>query len=459
MNFIIQKFRRLLRSTYVLFVVLFTVLLSSASWLIWNQFDFHVRNDMLQQYQSIAATIAQHASESSIPMLRNEDQLSLQVFSNDLRQSHNLDSVTFYGPSHQVIAYANSKEASRFKQQIIHSQQITSGSDTLGSVHITMPSTSIDSLLERTSQQLFIIALAIWALGIITLRIIMFNYSNHIEALAQYIKRIAFKKPLNPLPENSYTELSPIRQSLAELTQTTSSERHIDNALNRLLNQQIIDQTQQYKDIQAPQVIKTQSSIVYIRANNLETVSTLDAAKDSASLITEYVTLVQQAAKLYNGFVDTQANGLAIVFGIPHEMPNHALHAICAASFLGKLFSNFNQKRQQNSQTALKLQISIHTGELYCYETPQQPSLAIFGEIIYEAAQLAQLAKAGQILISNITKEQPDIEEKVHYKGPYKLPTQSPSISSNYQIIGLESSYETLIDHQVKHISMINQPA
>lgn len=459
MNFIINQLRHFLRSTYAIFILLFTVLLAGSTWLIWNQFDFHVRNDMLQQYRNITATIAEHSSKSTIPMLRSQDLLSLQVFTNELRNSQNLDSVTFYSPSQQVLAYANKKESTYLKHQVVSSKQITSGNDTLGSVHITMSTKPIDALLERTSQQIFIIAIAIWALGIIILRVMMFNYGNHIQQLAKQIKRIAFKKPLENLPQNTYSELSPIHQSLSELTENASHEHQIDNVLSRLLNQQIIDQTQQHKDILSPQIARTSSSIVYIRAHNLETVNKLDAASDSATLIAEYVTLVQQAAKLYNGFVDTQANGLAVVFGTPHEMPNHALHAICAASFLGRLFSNFNQKRQQSGRPALKLQISIHTGELYCYETPQQPSLAIFGEMIYEAAQLAQLAKPGQILISNVTKEQPDIEGKVQYKGPYKLATQSPNISSNYQVTGLETSYEKLIDHQVKHISMLSQPA
>ena len=59
-----------LRSLHVIFILLFTVLLSITSWLIWNQLDYHVRSDLMQQYKSIVNTTAEQAAQTAKPLIQ-----------------------------------------------------------------------------------------------------------------------------------------------------------------------------------------------------------------------------------------------------------------------------------------------------------------------------------------------------------------------------------------------------
>ncbi|GLQ30615.1 hypothetical protein GCM10007876_10930 [Litoribrevibacter albus] len=432
---------------------LFTVLLCISSWLIWNQLDIHVRSDLIHQYKSIVKTTTEQAAQTAKPLIQANDRLSLQVYAKESIEKRQLDSITFYSPSQEILAYANRKNAAHISQRVTSSTQITSDDVTLGSVTVVLSTEPIESVLNQTTNQIILISLAVWILGIILLRSLFHVYDVKVSSLAQRIKN-----PQKSTPEASgFLELKPLEVELHEFEQKILDQQELSSNLNQLLNNQALQQVSKESENPELSVQTRTSSILYVKAMGLDTMSLTLSKKESARLISEYVNLLQQAAKLYNGFVQVQANGLTVIFGAPQTMNDHCLHAVCAASFLYRLLNNYNQQRHTQSKPLLKFQIAIHSGDVHCFNTPEQASMAIFGDAIFEAAQLASMARPGQILLSEEARKQPDLENKVVCKGPYNLGNQQGLLV--YQVSSLEENYDQLIERQVKHISSLRQPA
>ncbi len=446
---VVSKFR----SLHTLFVCIFTVLLAISSWLIWNQLDIHVRADLIHQYKSIVKTTAEQAARTATPLIQANDRLSLQVYAKESIDKRQLDSITFYSPSQEILAYANRKNAANIAKRVTSSTEITSDEITLGSVTVVLSTEPIEKVLNETTSQIILISAAVWILGIILLRSLFHIYETRIASLARQMKT-----PDAPIAKGpAFLELSPLEEEVNELAQQARNQKDLANSLNQLLNQQALQQVAKEAEPSELSVQTRYASILYVKAMGLDSINRTLPKKDSARLISEYVSLLQQAAKLYNGFVQVQTNGLTIIFGAPQRMNDHCLHAVCAASFLYRLLNNYNQQRQSLSKPLLKFQIAIHSGDIFCFNTPEQASMAIFGDTIFEAAQLASLARPGQLLLSEQAKKEPDIEHKVICKGPYSLGSQKGALV--YQVSSLEESYDQLIDRQVKHIASLRQPA
>ena len=442
-----------LRSLHVIFILLFTVLLSITSWLIWNQLDYHVRSDLMQQYKSIVNTTAEQAAQTAKPLIQANDRLSLQVYAKESIEKRQLDSITFYGPSQEILAYANRKGAAKITQRVTSSNQITSNNTTIGSVMVVLSTEPIERMLDETTGQIILIACAVWVLGAILLRSLFHFYDLKISALAHRIKRPQKDNPFS----SGFNELHPLESELKNFEKKAIDKSELDNNLNQLLNQQALHQASKESDQKELSIQPRHASVLYVKAIGLDNINQELPKKDAAQLISEYVTLVQQAAKLYNGFVQVQANGLTIIFGAPQKMNEHCLHAICAATFLYRLLNQHHSKKSVHKSTTLKFQIAIHTGDVFCFNTPEQASMAIFGEVIFTSAQLASQANPGQILLSEDARKEPELENKVTCKGPYNLGSQMGSVA--YQVSHLADNYEKLIERQVKHISSLRQPA
>ncbi|MFC3151967.1 adenylate/guanylate cyclase domain-containing protein [Litoribrevibacter euphylliae] len=442
-----------LKSLHTIFVLLFTVLLSVTSWLTWNQLDIHVRSDLIHQYRSIVTTTAEQAAQTARPLIQTNDRLSLQVYAQESIDKRQLDSITFYSPSQEILAYANRKNVASISKRVTSSSEITANDTTLGSVTVVLSTNAIEEILNQTTSQIILISVAVWILGIILMRSLFHIYEMKVTSLAHRIK--------SPQREDSYKssflELKPLENEVVLFQQKLLDQQELDNNLSQLLNPQALHQAAKESETNELSVRARYSSVLYVKALGLENINSTLSKRDSARLISEYVNLLQQAAKLYNGFVQVQANGLTIIFGAPQKMNDHCLHAVCAASFLYRLLNNYNQQRLSLSKPLLKFQIAIHSGEVFCFDTPEQASMAIFGDVIFEAAQLASLAKPGQILLSEQARKEPELENKVICKGPYSLGTQQSLLV--YQVSSLEDSYDQLIERQVKHIASLRQPA
>lgn len=447
-----------LKSLHTLFVLLFTVLLSVTSWLTWNQLDIHVRSDLIHQYRAIVNTTAEQAAQTAKPLIQANDRLSLQVYAKESIEKRQLDSITFYSPSQEILAYANRKNVASISKRVTSSSEITANDTTLGSVTVVLSTDPIEEVLNQTTSQIILISVAVWILGIILMRSLFHIYEMKVSALAHRI-RVPQRENTD---KRSFLELEPLENEVNAFQQKMLAQQELDNNLSRLLNPQSLNQAAKESinreaDANELSVRSCYSSVLYVKALGFENINSSLSKRDSARLISEYVNLLQQAAKLYNGFVQVQANGLTIIFGAPQKMEGHCLHAVCAASFLYRLLNNYNQQRLSLSKPLLKFQIAIHSGDVFCFDTPEQASMAIFGDIIFEAAQLASLAKPGQILLSEQSRKEPDLESKVVCKGPYSLGSQKSLLV--YQVSSLEESYDQLIERQVKHIASLRQPA
>ncbi|WP_344798813.1 adenylate/guanylate cyclase domain-containing protein [Litoribacillus peritrichatus] len=439
-------------------MLIFSGLLCTSTWLTWNQLDFHVRSDLQHQYRSIVKTTAEQAAQTAKPLIQSDDRLSLQVYAKESIEKRKLDSITFYSPSQEVLAYANRAGAAHITQRVTSSAEITSGSTALGSVSVVLSTEPLEKILNQTSSQIVLIALAVWVLGLILLRSLFHVYEQKVAAMAKKIQNPIATKHQAPDTRN-FIELQPIATELEAFIQKNTEKNNLENSLNQLLNHQIASQISKESAPRESQIQPFHASVLYVRASGLDQLKSNLPNHEAAKLVSEYVAIVQQAAKLYNGFVEVQANGLAVIFGAPQKMNEHCLHAVCAASFLYRLLNNYNSQRIVQAKALLKFQIAIHSGDVYCFDTPEQASMAVFGDIIFEAAQLANLAKAGQILLSENARNEPDLTNKVHCKGPYNLSTSSFTCPLTYQVSSLDDNYNTLIERQVKHIASLRQPA
>lgn len=465
---VVSKFK----SLHVIFFCLLTLLLTITTWLTWNQLDFHVRSDLLGQYRTIANTTADQSAKSAKAFVQGNDRLSLQMLAKESIKSPHLESITFYGANQEILAYSSQGTTSPLTQQITSSKEITAGDSAIGSVHVVLSTTPMETTLRETSVQILVITLAVWVLGLIALRSLFHFYELKVKRIAQYIytnsstffthkdNNTTSNTPITTQFEPSkfeFSELSPIQSAVQKLAEKQDQHSELNVSMSQLFNSGNIELHDKTTPTQND-IHNAKATVLYVKAFGLNLLKA-DSPDKATLILSEYIGMVQQAAKLYNGFTQVHANGIAVIFGAPQSMNEHCLHAVCAASFLCKLLNNYNKQRQAKSLPHLKFQIGIHTSDVYCFSALEHSSLSVFGDAIFEAAQLANLSSPGQISLSQSSKNEANLEDKIHCAGPYTLNLTQNKKLLIFQVTHLAEDYEKLIDRQVKHIASLRQPA
>lgn len=135
-----------------------------------------------------------------------------------------------------------------------------------------------------------------------------------------------------------------------------------------------------------------------------------------SNILNEYFGVIAQAAQVYQGHVDKYMGDCAmLVFGVPQPDEQHTLNAICCAVLIQRLISELNRQRQANAQMPVHFHISCNSGVMLAGNMGSHDRMdyTVVGDAVNLASRLSTVAEAGQIIISKVMHDLPDLAGKL----------------------------------------------
>ncbi len=169
-----------------------------------------------------------------------------------------------------------------------------------------------------------------------------------------------------------------------------------------------------------------------------------------ASLLNEYFTYIAQATAAYGGTVDKYMGDCAmLIFGAPERDPEHRFHAVACAVLIQKLAERLNQQRQQLGLFPVHFRIGINSGLMLAGNMGAQDRMqyTVVGDAVNLAARLHNVAGQGEIVISELLYQAPDVCERIIAReaGSIKLRGKSEPVTT-YLVRDLARPYRSTLE-------------
>ena len=182
-------------------------------------------------------------------------------------------------------------------------------------------------------------------------------------------------------------------------------EYFIKKSLKRTVTAQTLKEVQDQPTSMVPR--RQQLTVLYTNIQDFTAIAHRSDPQDLCSLMTEhYFNPLSETAFHYNGTVDKFiGDSMVVVFGAPVEHQDDARRAVFAALDMREQMGLINQKLAGLHQPLLPLSVSIATWEAVVglFGSTRKREYSTLGLSVNVAAQLEEMAQAGQILIDETT--------------------------------------------------------
>jgi len=125
-------------------------------------------------------------------------------------------------------------------------------------------------------------------------------------------------------------------------------------------------------------------------------------------MLNEYFELMVDTLFKYEGTLDKfMGDGIMALWGAPVAHPDDATRAVHCALEMGEVLGNFNRRRQEKLQPSLAVGIGIHTGPVVAGYIGSSKALSytVIGDVANTSSRLCSVALAGQVVVSEMTRE------------------------------------------------------
>jgi len=192
---------------------------------------------------------------------------------------------------------------------------------------------------------------------------------------------------------------------LNQLAMSLESNRlnEIKFAFSRYVTNQLIDELLEDPDNLKLGGTERDVTILFADIRNFTSMSEKLAPEEVVGILNTYMTALTQVIFKYEGTIDKYIGDcLMATFGVPVPHPDSPERAVLAAIEMQKTVTALNKVRKERGEREIKLGIGINSGTCISGNmgSTQRMDYTVIGDNVNVAARLEQLAKPGEILIT-----------------------------------------------------------
>jgi adenylate cyclase len=141
-------------------------------------------------------------------------------------------------------------------------------------------------------------------------------------------------------------------------------------------------------------------------------------------MLNEYFELMVDTIFRYEGTLDKfMGDGIMAIWGAPVAHPDDAIRSVQSALGMGEILGEYNRRRMVKGQNPLAVGIGIHSGPVVAGYVGSSKALSytVIGDVANTSARLCSHALAGQIVVSEGTRERLGSRFEVEELQPAKV--------------------------------------
>lgn len=150
------------------------------------------------------------------------------------------------------------------------------------------------------------------------------------------------------------------------------------------------------------------ATVMFIDIRNFTLMSENIKAPKLLQMLNDYYEMLVDIIFQNQGTVDKFiGDGMMVIWGAPISQPDHPAKAVKTALAIMDAMVDYNNKREAAGKQRVEIGIGINTGTLVAgyIGSSQTMSYSVIGDTVNIASRLCNIAKTGQLIISDATRK------------------------------------------------------
>lgn len=202
--------------------------------------------------------------------------------------------------------------------------------------------------------------------------------------------------------------MSGAAENLQASEQRIREEIEIRTDLRRYLPDQLVDKVVERKQPMALGGERRNITVLFADVAGFTPLAEKRGAEEVVTILNELFTILTEIVFRHDGIVDKfMGDSVMAIWGAPKVQSEHAKLAVEAAEDMMRWLETANDSWQSKYDMTIQLAIGVHTGEAVVgnFGSSTRMEYTAIGDTVNVAARLEAIARPGQILTTNATKQ------------------------------------------------------
>ena len=281
-----------------------------------------------------------------------------------------------------------------------------------------------------------------------------------IYELVDISKRISQGEYGIEMPDRRRDELGTLMLSMNSMSEGLYNKVQVEQIFSRYVSSKVANKV--LSNIQQTEIggELREASVLFADVIGFTSLSEKLEPNDLSNLLNKYFDIIARAAEAYNGNVDKYVGDCAmLVFGVPEDDPEHALHAVSCALLISSLVQSSNNWALLYKQPTLNFHIGVNSGEMLAGNIGAQERMeyTVVGDAVNLASRLSRSSQNNDIIISGLVLKKYGLQEKVLSEpvGSIRLRGKTEE-TAIYRILSLKGSYQTSLNNKIRELQDVS---
>lgn len=300
-----------------------------------------------------------------------------------------------------------------------------------------------NKLTNRISMQLSLVSLGTMILVLIFIGRLGLQVIYPVTRLANATEDVMhgrYEDVKLPVIGNRKDEIATLIRSFEDMVKGLQEREKIRGVLDKVVSKDVADE-----------ILRTQihlggeDRVVTMLFSDIRGFSTLTenlSPQQTIHILNGCMTKISRVIEGEGGVIDKYVGDeVMAIFGAPTSHPDHALRAVSAGMLIIETLKHWNKQRVENMLPPIEMGIGVHSGLVVAGNMGAEDRLnyTVLGANVNLAARLCEVASRNQLIISENTLKQPNIEESFFVKAltPITLKGFSEPIPI-YEVVGFK---------------------
>jgi len=429
-----------------------------------------------QQMDKFGNTLVQQMAETAREPLLANDNLNLELITNNLDQDVNIEGAAIYDDEHRLVAKTGAvpslKDHARFGdntdifrweggQQALISyvtpivfRNITVGYALLTFDHSVMIQAKEETVTTVISTILLMLLAAIGASLYLGKRL-----TRPIRQMMQASRAFSEGRFDYRITEHRNDELGVLMKSLNSMGEGLLRKEQVEQVFSRYVSPQVARQA--ISDLERVEQLElgghhVEASVLFADIVGFTSMSENMTPHEVSALLNLYFSQIARAVLFCGGHIDKYMGDCAmIVFGVPEENKEHSFYAMCCAWMITELVQEMNKSRQQRGLAPVEFRIGVNSGTMLAGNmgSTERMEYTVVGDAVNLASRLSHAGDPGQAILTQDMLRGKRLETRIatSHHGKIKLRGKKNPVSI-YQIIDILDPFREAMREEITKI-------
>jgi adenylate cyclase len=141
---------------------------------------------------------------------------------------------------------------------------------------------------------------------------------------------------------------------------------------------------------------RQEATVFFSDIRSFTSISESMEAEQVVEMLNEYMTAMVSEIQRHHGVVDKYVgDAIMAVWGVPMSKPGDTWNAVRASLAMRERLAEFNEERERNGKTPVKMGMGLHTGELIAGNigSTEKMEYTVIGDTVNTASRIESLTK------------------------------------------------------------------